>query len=97
MSYVVEATWIAQEGATETVLEALRHLAPLAREEPGCQFFQVYRAPAEPRVFRIFEIYDDEAAFAAHGASEHFKRYGLGVAIPVLENRERAFFETLDV
>jgi quinol monooxygenase YgiN len=96
MSYVVEATWIAEVGHAETVLEALRQLAPLSRAEPGCRFYQVYGDPAEPRVFRIFEIYDDEAAFAEHGASEHFQRYGFGLAIPLLENRERAFFETLD-
>jgi quinol monooxygenase YgiN len=97
MSYVVEATWIAEEGAAETVLEALRQLAPLSRAEPGCRFYQVYGDPSLPRVFHIFEIYDDEAAFADHGASEHFKRYALGVAIPVLESRERAFFETIDL
>jgi quinol monooxygenase YgiN len=81
----------------ETVLEALGHLAPLSRAEPGCSFYQVYRDPSLPRVFRIFEIYDDEAAFAGHGASEHFKHYALGVAIPVLSSRERAFFETIDI
>ena len=97
MSYVVEATWIAEDGAADTVLEALRQLAPLSREEPGCSFYQVYRDPSLPRVFHIFEIYDDEVAFAEHGASEHFKRYALGVAIPVLEGRERSFFETVDV
>ena len=97
MSYVVEATWIAEDGSADTVLGALRHLAPLSREEPGCRFYHVYRDPSLPRAFHIFEIYDDEAAFAEHGASEHFKRYGLGVAIPVLASRERSFFETVDV
>jgi hypothetical protein len=29
--------------------------------------------------------------------SEHFARLALGTAIPVLDSRERAFFETLDV
>ena len=69
---------------------------PLSREEPGCRFYQAYRDPAEPRVYHIFEIYDDEAAVEAHGASEHFATYALGQAIPVLESRQRAFFETID-
>jgi quinol monooxygenase YgiN len=47
-------------------------------------------------VFHLFEIYDDEAAVAAHAESEHFKEWGLGQAIPELETRERVFFETLD-
>jgi hypothetical protein len=37
------------------------------------------------------------AALEAHGASEHFQRYGAGDAIPRLESRERAIYETLDL
>ncbi len=47
-------------------------------------------------MFHIFEIYDDEEAVAAHGSSEHFQRYVVGEAIPLLENRERRYFETID-
>jgi quinol monooxygenase YgiN len=96
MPYVVRATWTAGEGAEQTVLDALRELAPPSRDEPGCRFYQAYRDPAQPRVFHLFEIYDDEAAYQAHGESEHFRRLALGTAIPVLASRERAFFETLD-
>ena len=96
MAVVLKATWIANEGAEEVVLDALTKLSPLSREEPGCSFYQAYRDPAEPRVFHIFEIYDDEDAVAAHGASPHFQRYALEQAIPVLERRERAFYETID-
>jgi quinol monooxygenase YgiN len=97
MAVVLQATWTANEGAEDIVLDALTKLAPRSREEPGCRFYQVYRDPAEPRVFRVFEIYDDEEAVAAHGASEHFKEYGLGQAIPLLESRERVFYETIDI
>jgi quinol monooxygenase YgiN len=96
MAVVLKATWTAREGAEETVLDALTKLSPLSRAEPGCRFYQAYRDPAEPRVFHIFEIYEDEAAVATHGASEHFATYALGQAIPVLESRERAFYETID-
>ncbi len=96
MAVVLKATWIANPGAEETVLDALTRLSPLSRAEPGCRFYQAYRHPAEPRVFHIFEIYDDQDAVAAHAASEHFATYALGLAIPVLETREREFFETID-
>ena len=46
-------------------------------------------------MFRLFEIYDDEEAYGAHGASAHFKEFALEQAIPVLADRERAFFETI--
>ena len=96
MAVVLKATWIANEGSEQIVLDALERLSPLSRAEPGCRFYQAYRDLAEPRVFHIFEIYDDDAAVEAHGASEHVRTYALGQAIPVLESRQREFFETID-
>ena len=95
MPYVVSATWTAQPGSEAVVLDAIEKLTPLSREEPGNLVYQAYQDPAEPSVFRLFEIYADEDAYAAHGASEHFARYGHGQAIPVLAGRERAFYETI--
>jgi len=95
MSYVVSATWTAEPGKEDVVLDAIEKLTPPSREEEGNRFYQAYQDPAEPGVFRLFEIYDDEEAYAAHGASPHFKEYALERAIPVLANRERAFFETI--
>jgi quinol monooxygenase YgiN len=97
MTVVLRATWTAREGCEEAVLAALASIAAASRHEPGCRLYQPYRDPAEPRVFHIFEIYDDEAALEAHGASEHFKTHVLEQAVPLLENRERAVFETIDV
>ena len=96
MAVVLKATWTANEGSEDVVLDALTKLSPLSRAEPGCRYYQAYRDPAEPRVFHIFEIYDDEDAVAAHGASAHFEEFALGQAIPALESRERAFYETID-
>jgi quinol monooxygenase YgiN len=95
MGYVVAATWTAQPGSEDVVLDAIEKLTPLSRAEPGNQLYQAYRDPTDPQVFHLFEIYDDEAAYAAHGASEHFAEYGHGQAIPVLAKRERAFYETV--
>ena len=95
MAYVVSAVWTAQPGQEGVVLDAIRQLTPPSREEPGNRFYQAYQDPAEPGIFRLFEIYDDEDAYAAHGASDHFKQYALEQAIPVLANRERAFFQTI--
>jgi quinol monooxygenase YgiN len=95
MAYVVSATWTAEPGQEQTVRDALEKLTPASRLEPGNRFYQAYQDPAEPSVFRLFEIYDDEEAYAAHGASEHFAAYALSQAIPVLAKRERAFYETI--
>jgi len=95
MAYVVTATWTAETGQEDVVREAIDKLTPPSRQEPGNLFYQAYQDPSEPSVFRLFEIYEDEAAYAAHGASDHFAEYGHGLAIPVLAKRERAFYETI--
>jgi quinol monooxygenase YgiN len=95
MAYVVSATWTAQPGQEAVVLDAIEKLTPPSREEPGNRFYQAYQDPGEPGIFRLFEIYEDEEAYAAHGASVHFQQYALEQAIPVLTDRERAFFQTI--
>ena len=95
MGYVVAATWTAEPGKEDIVLQAIDKLTPISRAEPGNQFYQAYQDPAEPLVFHLFEIYDDEEAYKAHGTSAHFEELGFGQAIPVLTKRERAFYETI--
>lgn len=40
--------------------------------EPGCHQFDVCRDPADPALFFLYELYDDEAAFQAHLRTPHF-------------------------
>lgn len=96
MAVVLKATWTATPGSEHVVRDALSKLSPTSRAEPGCQYYQAYFDPSEPSVFHIFEIYDNQEAVSAHAESEHFAEYALGQAIPVLESRQREFFETLD-
>lgn len=96
MAYVVTAIWTAQPGQEDVVRDAIHNLTPPSRAEPGNRFYQAYTNPHSPGIFHLFEIYDDEAAYAAHGSSEHFAKWGHGQAIPVLVKRERAFYETVD-
>lgn len=97
MAFVCSATWTAQPGKEDLVREALRNLAPTSRNEPGCQTYIVHQGADQPDVFKIFEVYDDEAAFKLHATSSHFQEHALGKAIPVLAGRERVFTELLDV
>ena len=97
MAYVVSATWTAREGAEDVVRSALAALAAPSRAEPANQLYLAYADPAEPRVFRLFEVYDDEAGYQAHLDSEHFRRLAVETAMPVLTGRERAFFQTLEL
>lgn len=96
MAFVVNAIWRAKPGSEAIVAEAISHLLEPSRQEPGNRFYQPYQAADEPGVFRFFEIYDDEDSFKAHGESEHFQKWGFGVAIPELEDRVREFYVTTD-
>lgn len=51
-------------------------LAPAVRaNEPGNSFYKLFRT-AEAGVYKVLECYDDEAAVAAHRASDHFRALG---------------------
>lgn len=53
---------------------AITENARASREtEPGCRQFDVCRDPQDPQLFFLYELYDDDAAIAAHLQSAHFK------------------------
>ena len=94
MAYVVLAKWIASPGEEEAVAAAIDALIEPSRAEPGNLLYLAHRDPSDPQVFLLYEQYVDEAAYLAHGASEHFAQHGHGDAIPRLQARERSFYET---
>jgi autoinducer 2-degrading protein len=96
MTVVLAVTWVAKDGEGEAVAELLRTLMPLSRAEPGCLQYDAHRDPGDPNAFFLFERYADEEAFAAHGASAHFKEFVLGQALPLLATRERLLLTPLD-
>jgi quinol monooxygenase YgiN len=97
MAYVVCAKWIAKEGEADNVAAAVKNLAGPSKAEPGVLVYQAHRDPENPNVFFFYEQYTDADAYQAHVDSDHFKEYGFGDAIPRLEARERAFYETWDI
>lgn len=97
MAYVVAAIWTAKEGQEDTIVEVIEKMSPLSRQEPGCLYYQASRSAENPRVFFLYEQYVDAAGYEAHQGTPHFERYVRGQAIPSLESRERAFYETMDV
>ena len=96
MAYVVSAKWRAKPGKEERLEEVCREMTEPSRAEPGNRFYQAHRSPENPRLFYLYEQYEDEAGYEAHMASEHFTRLVKEEAIPnILESREREFYETL--
>jgi quinol monooxygenase YgiN len=91
----VTAIWDAREGEADTVADILARFAPKAREEPGVKLFLVHRGTANPTQFLFYELFDDEAAFAAHQQTEHFRSLILGEGVPRLVKRERTQYAML--
>ena len=92
---LVVATWEAQEGQAEKVAAILREFLPQAQREGGVNLFLIGRGKDNTNQFLFYELFADEAAFAAHQASEHFKRLIAGQALPLLAKRERAQYALL--
>jgi quinol monooxygenase YgiN len=89
MEFVVIAQYRALPGAADLVAEALRNMVEPTRSEPGNLDYQVFRDPADPSLFVLFERYADESAFDAHRASPHFGTLLAGQVLPALADRIR--------
>ena len=59
-----------KEGKAEEYIGAFAALLEQARKEPGTLLYAIHRSKDDPHVFWTTEIYADDAAFAAHGASD---------------------------
>src|SRR3954451_796596 len=97
MAYVLTARMTCREGEEERALELIGQLASASQQEPGNIHYIPHRSLENPRTFLIYEMYRDEAAFEAHGQTEHFKSIALAELFPLMEGeRERRFYEPLD-
>lgn len=52
--------------------QAIQANAQASLQEPGCRQFDVCLDPADPALFVLYELYDDEDAVQAHLAAPHF-------------------------
>jgi len=59
-----------RQGKAEQYVAAFVPLLEQARKEPGTLLYAIHRSKDDPQVFWTTEIYADDAAFAAHSASE---------------------------
>jgi quinol monooxygenase YgiN len=84
------------EGNESRAWDAVSRLATASRREPGCRIYQPHRDPSDARVMFLYEQYEDQAAFDAHGASEHFETIGKGELFPLMESRDRAVYEPVE-
>jgi quinol monooxygenase YgiN len=75
MSFVVTVVFVARPGHRDDFRREMLANAKASRDtEPGCRQFDVCESADGSAIF-LYEIYDDEAAFKAHLATEHYKSF----------------------
>ena len=71
------------EGAVQVREASCQVVAP-SLAEPGCLFFDVLFDEADPLMVRFYEAYVDRAAFEAHLATAHARRW-TAICLPLVD------------
>ena len=86
--FVVAIEIVANVGEEDAVAGALEALIAPTMAEPGVKLFLPYRSPTDPAAFFIFELYKNEAGWAEHQRTDHFKAF-VATMLPRIARRER--------
>jgi quinol monooxygenase YgiN len=92
---LVVAQWEAREGQADAVAAILRRYLPEAQNEWGTKLFLIGRGTHDPAQFLFYELFEDEAALAAHQASGYFETLIAHAALPLLSRCERSRYTLL--
>jgi (4S)-4-hydroxy-5-phosphonooxypentane-2,3-dione isomerase len=73
----------------EKYLAAITENGAATVKEPGCRRFDILNLKSDPNHFLLYEVYESEAAFQAHRATDHFKKYAATTANMVAKRDAR--------
>ncbi len=92
----VIATLKVKAGQEDALIAGMQKMiAHVKANEPGTLTYLLYRSSADPTTFLVYEVYADQAAFAAHGASEPMQEF-FRLAGGILDGRPHiAMYEEL--
>ncbi|WP_243077160.1 putative quinol monooxygenase [Microbacterium sp. SS28] len=91
---VLYAEFTARAGLADRVEELLTALVIDVRQEPGNVVFDAYRVKdAEDRFF-VFEVYRDDAAFAAHISAPYGEPFNRALRELIVEDGSQLTFLT---
>lgn len=77
MAIGVFATLKIKAGEEAAFEAAFTELAAAVRaHEPGNRLYQLVKSRTEPQTYHVMELYESEAALAAHREAAHFKAAG---------------------
>ena len=86
-----------KQGQEEALIAGLRKMiAHVKANEPGTQTYVLHRSTANPSQFLVYEVYADQAAFAAHSGSDAMREF-FTLAGTLLDGRaEIEMYEEVD-
>lgn len=87
---IVAGTITVEAGHRDTVLEAVAPMVAATRAEAGCQDYVFSPDPGDPRLIRLYERWDDQAALDAHFASAHMAEWQARAAGLAITGRDIA-------
>jgi quinol monooxygenase YgiN len=93
---VLKVDMLVKPGMEEKCKECIRILQEHSRREPGCLMYVGHQSTENPRKFLFYEQYKDQVALDAHRATPYFKQYVHGGLDPIMENRTRELYATVD-
>jgi (4S)-4-hydroxy-5-phosphonooxypentane-2,3-dione isomerase len=68
---------------------AIKENGAATAKEPGCRQFDILVLNSNPNHIFLYEVYENEVAFKAHRASDHFKHYAATTGTWVKERNAR--------
>ena len=75
----------AAPGKRDELIEVFRGLAPIVRQEPGCEHYELYQSVEHPDQMFLLELWSDESSLTVHG--EENRKRGLDLSSLRLEGR----------
>jgi quinol monooxygenase YgiN len=93
---VLKVDMLVKPGTEEKCKEYIRILQENSRREAGCLMYVGHQSTENPRKFFFYEQYKDQAALDAHRAAPYFKQYVHGGLDPIIEDRTRELYNTVD-
>lgn len=92
MTVTLYAEFTAQPGRADEVESLLTGLVAQVRQEPGNVVFDAYRRREDADRFFVFEVYADEAAFAAHLAAPYGAPFNAALGPLIVEDGSHLSF-----
>jgi quinol monooxygenase YgiN len=91
---VLVAMYHGRPGKGDEIEANLRRMEGLVTQhEPGCALYHACRSKENRDLFLLYEHYVDDASLQAHRETPHFKEIIEGTIVPLLEKRERFFYD----